>query len=234
MTRVLLDSGVTKNHNIGEIALLEVTRSRFKHHDVTVVNADQINILKNLIKCNVYVFVSGGLLKNAEPKFLARKLLAVAVARLLRKQIFIDTQTVFLNGFWRLMFKMVFKGLPLLCRDKYSLQDSWNLGLTAVLKKELLLKPYVAVDTRFCQYGEEVVNFVNNLLLNCSLPKVDVPTMHTNKEWREVAEQFSNASFSVCASYHALVFSLNGFHSVLFITNQEWKDYYQYKLAGIK
>lgn len=242
--RVLLDSGVTKNGNIGDKALLDVTMNRFSQHNLSWVSADKLNVLRALIGCQVYVFCSGGLLKNQEPVLLARKLFAVALARLMRKKVIVDTQTVFLTGLWRILFKMIFRGMVVQCRDSISLRIVQRLGLKARLKRELLLKHpgkkqrlkrYIAVDTRYRYYNAEARQIVERLLEKYKGFKiVYIPTMHTAENWRKIAKLFKEAQFSICASYHAVVFSVNGGHSAFFVVDAFWGDYYKVKLRGLR
>lgn len=238
--RVLLDSGVTWVRNIGDRALLEEALTRYPN--ASWIRADKQNIVKEVLQCDVYVMVSGGLLKDLEPKYFRRKLYAVFLARLFHKEIIIETQTVFLKGFYRALFKLVFYGLTIYCRDMYSLADVKALGLKAEFKPEPLLKKqtfkkrnYFAVDSRVFHYPEltrNVLRFTRSFRKQGYKIKI-APTMHTDLTPEQVQRIFGEATLSVCCSYHAVVFSRNADALHSFVCSPFWEEYQFRKLSGI-
>jgi polysaccharide pyruvyl transferase WcaK-like protein len=241
--KVLLDTGVTGCKNIGDQALLEYAQKLFPNDEVQWIKASKLNALPDIMNCDLYYFVSGGLLKNQQPVLTIRKILSVAFARISRKKIYIGTQTVFLKGFLKALFVLAFKGLPINCRDKLSLQDCLDAGLLAKFKKDPLIKKYnvkardyIAVDSRYTNYGEEVVKKVNALIKRLREQGekiVYVPTMHTNERPERIAKFFSEAKLAICASYHAVVFSFNGGCPRILFINEYWRPYMERKLQGL-
>jgi polysaccharide pyruvyl transferase WcaK-like protein len=241
--KVLLDTGVTGCKNIGDQALLEYTRNLFPNDEVRWIKANKLNVIPDIMRCDLYYFVSGGLLKNQQPVLAIRKILAVAFAKIARKKICVGTQTIFLNGFLRALFVIAFKGLLVNCRDKLSLNDSLDLGLNAVFKKDPLIKKrtvnakdYIAVDSRYKIYGKKISQKVNSLIkrfMENGEKIILVPTMHTNERPERIAKFFSEAKFAICASYHAVVFSFNGGCPRILFTNEYWRPYMERKLQGL-
>lgn len=243
--RVVLDSGVTSCGNIGDLALLDDALTRFRGCSVRVLRADKLNVLSAILWCDAYVFVSGGLLKDcAGKRFMLRKLVAVFLARLFRKRVFVDSQTVFLHGFWRVLFKLVFSGLRFVVRDRYSFVDCSALGLDCCFMRDRMFRrsdfekhDVIVVDSRFRYMDKPLRDLfyeaVSDLSCKVGLPVLVVPTMFSPVGWREVAYLFGSARYVVTCSFHGLVFGLNGGAVVYFVGGGFWCDYYLVKLSGV-
>lgn len=233
---VLLDSGVTFNGNVGDRALLSHALGKFKGSDVRVVCADKWNVVKDVLGCSHYVLVSGGILKHLEPKLFLRKCYAVLLARLFCKAVYVDSQTVFLKGVYRVLFKLVFFGLRVRCRDLYSCFDVKALGLDALFVPSLLREDkvfekrgYVAVDSRvlLCPESLGVLGVLGDF------PVRVVPTMFGGVSVGEVERLFGEAVFGVCGSYHAVLFCVNGGTPFVFFCSDFYREYLLRKLSGV-
>lgn len=245
MRRVLLDSGVSKCRNVGDLALLNYTKKLFQGNKIQVLKADDYNFISAVLHCEIYYFVAGGLLKNEEPLYALRKIMAIMWARILRKKVFVDSQTVYLRGFLKALFILALKGHWLFVRDPISLKDCLSWGLNAVLVKDPLIKvkwespkPFLTVDSRFKTYDQDVKDSVAEMIKYFSaflgLKVRFVPTIHTAEDPDRIAKLFGESALSICASFHGYVWALNGGHVAVFVCGQKWKRYYQRKLAGVK
>lgn len=240
---VVLDSGVSNVKNMGDLFLLDITRLLFGDVRFTVLFADCFNIVFSIMRCDLYYFVAGGLLKDcAEKRLMLRKLFAVFLARIFMKPIYVDSQTVFLHGFYRALFKFVFLGLPFRVRDKYSLRDCWDLGLTTVLKgsqcfnkKDFGRNFFIAVDGRFKYLDSEVrsefCKVVSQVSKFFDVPVLVVPTIFTDVDWREIEYLFGSALFAVTCSYHASEFCYCHGVDYIFVNGGKFKDYANRKVS---
>ena len=227
--RIVLDSGVSDCRNIGDHAILDVTQTRLQKHTLHIFDADTLFkptklhpflFLKALVQCDLYYLVSGGLFKHTGYLYIYRKLVALMLARCFRKQIYIDTQTVFLRGFTRILFKLCCQGLCIHCRDHYSIQECQLLGLRATFKPDLL------ITHRTTQHVNRVV--CDNRYPHPHPSWLIVPIIHTNLDWRIVRHLFESASHAYCASFHSAVFATNtGVKTTVYVEN----EYYQRKFS---
>ena len=224
----LLDSGVTVDRNIGDKALLALTLERFPNAEV--LNADDpfhpltlqkiLCFLRKILKANLIVIVSGGLFKRKGKLFSLRKIVTVGIARVLHKKIVVETQTFFLNGLLRILFKITFKGLTVPARDKFSLLELRQLGIATYRQDDLLLNSSqsnrklsgVVVDSR-CFDNPKIKSFLRNYLPQLKGSYTIVPTIHTDKHWRIIKEKFASSESVVCCSFHAAVFALESLPS---------------------
>lgn len=237
--RVLLDSGVSENLNVGDLALFDEAKGLFSGCELKVLGAGSFKITSSLRWCEMYFMVSGGLLKScAEKRFMIRKLYAVLLARLLGKKVFVDSQTVYLSGFWMAVFKLVFYRLPFLVRDSYSLADCNGmkclLGYEPMLKKANFNKQnIIVVDNRLFNLQVDLgflYKLVDGLVykFKCEVKIVDTAGV---SDWASVMRRFGSAEYVVSGSYHGCVFGVNGNATVFYLSDRVFGDYTKRKLS---
>lgn len=146
---ILIDSGVSVNDNVGDNRILEYTINKLKKFDrVKWIRADfsldlasWFRIVKGVVQCRMLYVCCGGLFKHEGWTFILRKLIVVNLTRLFRKKVVVDSQTVYLKGIWRILFKISFKNITVPCRDKFSLQECKFLGIETKFKHDVLYNP---------------------------------------------------------------------------------------------
>ena len=247
---ILIDSGVSGNRDVGDNAILDLTINHLVRFDtVCVLEADfpwakrfRSRLLQNLlflfkitVKCDRLWICSGGLFKHKGWAFILRKLIVVAIARFFRKPIYVDAQTVYLKGFWKALFKLVFRGLTINCRDDFSLLECKTLGLKCKRKEDIVFKKplrgktiqgRVVVDGRYKFSPPVVKEFVEKWISkNVRNHKnlIEVPTIQTSLDWRKIEKTFQTAEIAICVSFHAAVFAYNaGVKRIICVYNDEY------------
>lgn len=212
------------------------TLSFFRGHERRFVFADNWNILKPILWCDKYIFVSGGLIKDcAEKRFMFRKLLAVLLARLFHKKIEIGTQTIFLHGFYRALFKLIFYGLIVKTRDYYSFVDVKNLGLDSVMREDLLIGEkhllkdnYIAIDMRLFNLG------LKNKIPKRNKFSLVVETNNSFMSSKQTEILFGCADIVYSGSFHGCIFGLNGGAKVYFIPDKIYGEYELRKISALR
>lgn len=247
---ILVDSGISENKDIGDIAILDITLNHLTKFDtVYILEADfpwakrfRNRLLQNFfflfkitVKCNRLWICSGGLFKHRGALFILRKMIVVAIARLFRKPVYIDSQTIYLKGFWRALFKIIFRNLTINCRDNFSLLECKALGLKCKRKEDIVFKKplkgkvipgRIVIDSRYRFLSPAIREFVKKWISQNAKDNenlIEVPTIHTDMDWREVEKTFEKAEKAICVSFHAAVFAHNaGVKKIICVYDNEY------------
>lgn len=257
--KILVDSGVSPEiRNIGDIAILDKTLENLEGQDVEVLEADYLlrretrtlknlfSFLRSIIRCNVLWICCGGLFKNTGHIFIARKLFSVGFAKILKKQIHVDPQTLYLQGIWRTLFKMIFRHETIQCRDDSSLEECKRLGLICIRRDDILLEErkknvfdnkIIGLDTRYkLRKNDNRTSTYCECLRLCAeingLDVIEIPTIQTDLSWRQIKGFFEKVDTAICVSFHAAIFALNsGVRKIVCIYGDE---YYRRKFSALK
>lgn len=234
---ILLDSGISHNKDLGDNALLEKTIEKLGDQPYEVLEADIpffprqkrlyriLEFLNKILRCRKYYVVVGGIFHNSSGRrYLGRRFLAIALIRLLGKPVIVDTQTVYLRGSWRLLFKMLFRGLTVPARDLYTYRELQQLNVATYIKGDPLIEncnstksksgnhQLIVIDRRFQFRSYKLVDKMLEVLDEVKGSKVRiryVPTINTDLHWRTMEKCFGNADIALCCSFHAAIFALN-------------------------
>ena len=247
----MIDSGISENRDVGDEAILDLTIDRLRKIDtVYVLEADFpwgkrfrnrllwnfLFLIRIIAKCNGLWICSGGIFKHKGWPFILRKIIVATIARLFRKPIYIDAQTIYLKRFWKALFKLVFKGLTINCRDDFSLLECKTMGLNCKRKDDIVFRKTkikkekipgrVVVDGRYKLSSPAIKRFVEEWIsknVRSCENLIEVPTIQTNISWRKVAKFFESAETAICVSFHAAVFAYNaGVKKIICVYDDEY------------
>jgi polysaccharide pyruvyl transferase WcaK-like protein len=240
---ILVDTGLTENRNMGDQAILHYTRKQLKKRykePLDFLAADYplhrkyrksenfLKFIKTVAATKIIYLTCGGIFKDSQKILVYRKFFLVLLAKIFRKKIIVDSQTIDLKGFNRILFKILFNNILVNCRDHFSLKECQKLNLKCKYKdditlykppeKELSLSPYAVIDSRFIK---EHVGVYHSQKLKEEYKKlaaeihknfkhvIYTKTAHSPEHWRITKMQIENADLNVTCSFHSAIFSSN-------------------------
>lgn len=246
--RILMDTGISKHQNIGDQAIYELTRQRLEQPgiQVTMIQADSWRILQKIVQCQILYICAGGLFGLNQTLYIYRKFLSVGLARILRKQIIVDSQTLQLSWINQQLFKAVFHGIPISCRDQISLQEGKTISTAAHYKPDPVLgytpKNFIpgscsriVIDSRIFSRSKQIqdraADLLNDLYTQQQRKVVLIETIDTNEPWKTISDEFGKASVAICVSLHAAEFAVNQQVKTYCLFDNE---YYKRKFSELK